>query len=98
MAGPAADIAEVEARAIHDRLRTIDTHIDTGPGFATAALDPGVMTRAQVDLPGMRAGGLDAGFFIVYTSAWSAPILSRSRSPGLRARSMRSRPADGWLL
>jgi membrane dipeptidase len=68
MAGPATDIAEVEARAIHDRLRTIDTHIDTGPGFATAALDPGVMTRAQVDLPGMRAGGLDAGFFIVYTA------------------------------
>ncbi len=68
MAGPAADIAEVEARAIHDRLRTIDTHIDTGPGFATPALDPGVMTRAQVDLPGMRAGGLDAGFFIVYTA------------------------------
>lgn len=60
-------MSEAEARAIHDRLLTIDTHIDTGPGFATEALDPGRMTRAQVDLPGMRAGGLDAGFFIVYT-------------------------------
>ena len=54
---------EAEARAIHDRLLTIDTHIDTGPGFATPALDPGGFTRAQVDLPSMRAGGLDAGFF-----------------------------------
>ncbi len=62
-----ARVSETEARALHDRLLTIDTHIDTGPGFATAALDPGQMTRAQVDLPGMRIGGLDAGFFIVYT-------------------------------
>jgi membrane dipeptidase len=66
--GQSTQIPEAEARAIHDRLLTIDTHIDTGPGFATAALDPGRMTRAQVDLPGMRIGGLDAGFFIVYTA------------------------------
>lgn len=58
---------EQEARAIHDSLLTIDSHIDTGPGFATPALDPGGFTHAQVDLPGMRVGGLDAGFFIVYT-------------------------------
>lgn len=58
---------EAEARAIHDRLLTIDTHIDTGPGYASPALDPGRITRAQVDLPSMRIGGLDAGFFIIYT-------------------------------
>ncbi len=63
-----AGMSEAEARTIHDRLLTIDTHIDIGPGYATAALDPGAMTRAQVDLPGMRIGGLDAGFFIVYTA------------------------------
>ncbi len=63
-----ARVLEADARAIHDRLLTIDTHIDTGPGFATPALDPGRMTRAQVDLPGMQIGGLDAGFFIVYTA------------------------------
>ncbi len=63
----AAELAEAEALALHDRLLTIDTHIDTGYGFATPALDPGGFTRAQVDLPKMRAGGLDAGFFIVYT-------------------------------
>lgn len=59
---------EAEARAIHDRILCIDTHIDTGRGFATPALDPGQITRAQVDLPSMRIGGLDAGVFIVYTA------------------------------
>lgn len=53
--------------ALHDRLLTIDTHIDIGPGYGTASLDPGIINRAQVDLPSMRIGGLDAGFFVVYT-------------------------------
>lgn len=63
----ADEMQETEALSIHDRLLTIDTHIDIGPDYATAALDPGRLSRAQVDLPGMRIGGLDAGFFIVYT-------------------------------
>ncbi|MEP3277997.1 MAG: membrane dipeptidase [Stappiaceae bacterium] len=53
--------------SIHDRLLTLDTHVDIGSGYGTAALDPGVINRAQVDLPSMRMGGLDAAFFIVYT-------------------------------
>ena len=35
--------------------------------IATDAIDPGGFTKSQVDLPKMRAGGLDAPFFIVYT-------------------------------
>lgn len=60
--------AQFLARAaeIHDRVLTLDTHVDTGRGFGTAALDPGGPTDAQVDLPKMREGGLDAAFFIVY--------------------------------
>jgi len=60
--------AEFLARAaeIHDRILTLDTHVDTGPGFGTPARDPGGPTDAQVDLPKMREGGLDAAFFIVY--------------------------------
>ena len=60
-------VSENEARAIHDRLLTIDTHIDIGGNYATRKLDPGRFTGAQVDLPSMRIGGLDAGFFIIYT-------------------------------
>lgn len=56
----------VDATALHDRVLTMDTHIDIDAGYASYRLDPGVFNRAQVDLPSMRAGGLDAGFFIVY--------------------------------
>ena len=54
------------ATAIHERVLTLDTHIDIPFNFATRAVDPGVDGDFQVDLPKMRAGGLDAGFFIVY--------------------------------
>jgi membrane dipeptidase len=61
-----ADNLPVSDRALHDRVFTLDTHVDINEGYATYRLDPGGFTRAQVDLPKMRAGGLDAAFFIVY--------------------------------
>ena len=54
------------ARAIHDRVLTIDTHDDIPLDFATADADPGVRGGRQVDLPKMEEGGLDAGFFVIY--------------------------------
>ncbi len=58
---------QARARAIHDRVITLDTHVDIdprhftdGPRNYTQALD------TQVNLPKMKAGGLDAAFFIVY--------------------------------
>lgn len=68
--GPAfAQVAltDADVMALHDRLLTLDTHVDIGAGYGTAALDPGVINPAQVDLPSMRIGGLDAAFFVVYT-------------------------------
>jgi len=59
-------VSEAQAWALHSRILTLDTHVDIGDGFATERLDPGRFTEAQVDLPKMRAGGLDAAFFIVY--------------------------------
>lgn len=56
------------ARAIHDRVMTLDTHVDISP----AAFRPdgpnyvSGIARNQVDLPKMEAGGLDAAFLIVY--------------------------------
>lgn len=61
------EVSEADAWAVHSRLLTIDTHVDIGRGYATHQLDPGGFTRAQVDLPKMRAGGLDGVFLIVYT-------------------------------
>jgi membrane dipeptidase len=56
-----------KARAIHDRVITIDTHDDISADFATEKDDPGNPDNPrQVTLQKMKAGGLDAGFFIVY--------------------------------
>lgn len=57
---------DMSPAAIHERVFTLDTHVDIDAGYATHELDPGGFTPAQVDLPKMRAGGLDAAFFIVY--------------------------------
>ncbi len=66
-AGGSPEDALVEkARAIHERVLTLDTHIDIPFNYATREVDPGVPNDFQVDLTKMRAGGLDAGFFIVY--------------------------------
>jgi membrane dipeptidase len=63
---PASEDALLEhARGIHQRVLTIDTHIDIPFTFATPEQDP--LTRnAQVNLLKMAEGGLDVGFFIVY--------------------------------
>ncbi len=61
-----AQSPEADLRALHERLLIVDTHVDIGAHYATHELDPGGLTSAQVDLPKMRAGGIDAAFFIVY--------------------------------
>ncbi len=67
LAQPLADPAlEAKARAIHTRVLTLDTHVDIPLTYASHEVDPGGFTSAQVDLPKMRAGGLDGAFFIVY--------------------------------
>ena len=53
------------ARALHDRIITIDTHDDIPLNFATPEVDP-LNAERQVNLNKMRAGGLDVGFFIVF--------------------------------
>jgi membrane dipeptidase len=64
--GDAALVAR--ARAIHDRVMTLDTHVDISPAAFrkdTANYVTGI-ARNQVDIPKMEAGGLDAAFLIVY--------------------------------
>lgn len=71
------------ARAIHDRVITIDTHVDIPPDFGTDAYDPAQAKPPgqQVDLPGMESGGLDAVFFVVF-------VMQRERNPAGYARAM----------
>ena len=47
------------------RALTLDTHIDIPLDYATDAADP-LTADLQVNLTKMAAGGLDAGFFIVF--------------------------------
>ena len=54
------------ARGIHERALTIATHADIPFNFATEEVDPGVRGDRKVDLPKMREGLLDVGFFIVF--------------------------------
>ncbi|MEM6583628.1 MAG: dipeptidase [Pseudomonadota bacterium] len=60
-------MSDPKVLAIHDQLVTLDSHIDIRRGYATQLIDPGALNMEQVNLPAMRIGGLDAGFFIVYT-------------------------------
>ncbi|MDP1570268.1 MAG: dipeptidase [Vicinamibacterales bacterium] len=55
------------ARGIHERVITMDTHVDINAANFTAA-SPNYTERleTQVNLPKMEEGGLDAAFFIVY--------------------------------
>lgn len=56
-----------KSRDIHERVLTLDTHVDFDPRYFTKKLHQGMSLDAQVDLPQMKQGGLDAAFYIVYT-------------------------------
>lgn len=53
--------------AVHQKVITLDTHVDIPLTYMTAEMDPGTDTVAQVDLGKMEVGGLDAAFFIIFT-------------------------------
>jgi membrane dipeptidase len=54
------------ARAIHERVITLDTHDDIDALNFTRACNYTQRLSTQVDLPKMQEGGLDVAFFIVY--------------------------------
>ena len=57
----------LDPESVHEKVITLDTHVDIPLVYMTAEMDPGTDTDAQVDLGKMEVGGLDAAFFIVYT-------------------------------
>src|SRR5579864_549965 len=65
-------VLAADARAIHERVLRLDTHLDTPMNFARPGWD--IMDEhsvasdlSQVDYPRMMKGGLDGGFFAIYT-------------------------------
>jgi membrane dipeptidase len=60
------DAVARRARAIHERVMTLDTHVDINAANFTAQCNYTQDLGNQVNLPKMLKGGLDAAFFIVY--------------------------------
>lgn len=55
-----------KAKAIHERVITLDTHADINPSNFTRQVNYTQRLETQVNLPKMVEGGLDVAFFIVY--------------------------------
>ncbi|RHW18729.1 membrane dipeptidase [Sphingomonas gilva] len=63
-----------DARAIHERALVLDTHLDTPaffdlPGWKITDRHSVATDTSEVDIPRMKEGGLDGGFFVIYTSS-----------------------------
>ena len=59
-------------RQAHEAMLTLDTHLDTPslferPGWNFDEWHHEEWDGSQVDIPRMEAGGLDGGFFVIYT-------------------------------
>ncbi len=68
----AAKPAASPARALHDRMLVLDTHLDTPlnlgrPGWSIVDDHRDEGPFSQVDYPRMVEGGLDGGFWVIYT-------------------------------
>jgi membrane dipeptidase len=63
---------EQKARALHDRMLTVDTHCDTAFSLLRTDWkigdrhDSSLRASGKIDLPRMREGGLDAEFFAAF--------------------------------
>jgi membrane dipeptidase len=70
LAGPA--LGAPSPMALHQRLICLDTHLDAPMNFARPGWDimqrhGGDVDSTQLDYPRMMKGGLDGGFFAIYT-------------------------------
>ncbi len=73
LTGAADDEVSAEDRLIHEQMLVLDTHLDTPeffehPGWRFDRSHPWRFDKSQLDRPRMEAGGLDGGFFVIYTS------------------------------
>jgi len=73
LAGVAHAADPAAARKLHESLLTLDTHLDTPANFGRPGWD--ILDRhsadkdgSQIDYPRMVEGGLDGGFFAIFTN------------------------------
>jgi membrane dipeptidase len=68
----AEEAVSSKARQLHENAIVLDTHLDTPanfsrPGWSILDNHHGDRDFSQVDLPRMLEGGLDGGFWVIYT-------------------------------
>ncbi len=73
LSAPAAAQVSKQVYQLHQKLLTLDTHLDTPasldlPGWSIEEEHDVLHDYTQVDLPRMKKGGLDGGFWAIYTS------------------------------
>ena len=78
------------ARAIHERVITLDTHNDVEPGNFTRGCNYTMPLTTQVNLPKMKAGGLDVSFMIVYVGQSNPPQVADAFQPAGYDRAYKS--------
>ncbi len=89
--GKAATIEE-QARALHRKMLTVDTHCDTAfnllrPDWKIDERhDPGKRESGKIDLPRMKEGGLDAEFFAAFVGQGPRTPEGNARAKDLAVR------------
>ena len=78
------------ARAIHERVITLDTHNDVEPNNFTRGCNYTMPLTTQVNLPKMKAGGLDVSFMIVYVGQSNPPQVADAFQPAGYDRAYKS--------
>lgn len=97
------------ARALHRRVLTLDTHLDTTmhlarPRWSVLERHSRRTDPSQVDLPRMREGGLDGGFWAIFvaqgprTAEGHARARDQALRIALRLREMVARHGDHFEL
>lgn len=67
-------VVTAAARAVHEKMIVLDTHFDTPanfgrPGWSIMDRHDVLVDGDQVDYPRMVEGGVDGGFFVIYTAS-----------------------------
>lgn len=87
-AAPAETAEAATPAEIHESLMVFDSHLDTPanlskPDFDIMADNPSVIGEVQVDLPKMKRGGLDGGYWVIFTP--QGPLTDESYEAAYKA-------------
>lgn len=107
-ASPALSQVKPETKILHENLIVLDTHFDTPANASVAGFDirerHSVEDGSQVDYPRMVEGGVDGGFFVIFTPqtgrgvAANAAARDHAIARGVVIREMVARNHDLFTL